>query len=460
MEQKTSSVESTKLAIKFAIPTFLEGMLAQMENSYFIFFMSSICLMSTAAVAKVTGIGSTLIAISSLFSGIIMQSITFKKGKYRPWLIIAAVGILIGRAMQFTKINASENVLVTWFIVGYLLMNFAYAFTCTAEQSLMTSAAPDGSTRVKMSSWRTVGSNVMKLIFGAVALPFIQSFASEVAGYSVMGIITGVLAAIGGFFLFFTTKPSDDVQVVAGDKSKDNTKVNIIEMLKYTVINKDAILFYLAMWFKVASSLLIAFSISFYFQYYVGNMAMMTIYLTSSSFVKIVGSFVTPYIAKLFKGVRNTYGGALIGYCVLFVVCFLLKGNPAVVAVILSINEFFWGVYQSAELPLYMGVIDETEYKSGKDLTAFMMSVWTFGIKVGIIIANFCLTQGMLTIGFEAAAVTEEAVSKLPIICLLGPALLAALAAVFTFLIPLTDDKIAEYRAANAAKKAEMAQGN
>lgn len=451
MENKTNS---TKLGILYSIPSFLEGMLAQMENTFFFFFMTDIALLSTAATAKVSSIGSALIAVSSLFSGVVMQSITFKKGKYRPWLIYGGIGILIGRFMQFTKINASESVLIIWFIVGYVLMNFAYAFTSTSYNALVSMISPDNDTRVKIVSWKTVASNIMKLIFGAVSVGFIAMFDNAVTGYSVFGNITGVLAFAGCLFLFYISRNSDDAKLAGtAEKKEDTTKVNIIEMLKYTFINKNAILFLLAMWCKVASSLLITFSVAYYYNYTANNPAMLSVYLTLSSFITILAAFVTPFLAKLCKGVRNTYGISLFGYAVVFVLAFILKTNALIVTILLSINQFFWGVYQSAELPLFMGVIDYTEYKTGKDLTAFMMSVWTFSIKVGIVIANASLSFGLLKIGFEATAITESAIASLPVVVFLIPAVYAVLGGVFTFLIPLSDAKIQEYRELNKAKK-------
>ncbi len=458
MENK-NKVSSTKLGIIYSIPSFLWGMLAKMENTFFIFFLTNIALLSTAGMAKVTSIGATLIAFSSLFSGIIMQSVTFKSGKYRPWLIYGGIAVLIGRFMQFTALpNKSEGFLVAWFLIGYVLMNFAFSFTTTSYNSLILVVAPNSDTRMKINSWKNLANSVMQLIFGATAVGFIAKFGqTAAAGYAIYGNMTSILFFAGCLFLWSISKNEDTTVAATAAtevKVEDKTKVNIWEMVKYSFGNKNTILFLLAMWCKVASSLLINFSLAYYYTYNVGSKALLTTYLTLSTFITIIACYLTPFIAKIFKGSRNTYGSAMVGYFAVFVLAFLLKSNPVIVTILIAINQFFWGIYQSAELPLFMGVIDYTEYKTGKDLTAFMMSIWTFAIKIGIIIANSTLAFGLLKIGFEAKAVTDSAISKIPIIVFLFPAGYAILGAIFAFLIPLTDDKIAEYHEKNQASKA------
>ncbi len=451
MEKKVSS---TKLGLMFAVPQFLWGALARMENTFFFFFLTNVALLSTAAMAKVTSIGSTLIAFSSILSGIIMQSANFKGGKYRPWLLYGSIGVLIGSFMQFTTLtNAAQGTLVIWFTVGYVLKNFAYSFTTTSYASLITVVSPDNDTRMKINSWGMLGSNIMQMIFGATAVAFVAFFSKPATGYGVLGNLVSIFAILGFLYLWWVARDADKGFTDSEVKVEDRTKVNIWEMIKYSIGNKYTILFLLAMWCKVASSLLINFSIAYYYTYNAGSTALLTSYLTLSTFITIIACYITPYLAKLFKGARNTYGYALIGYFAVFIIAYLLKSSVTAVTILISINQFFWGIYMSAELPLFMGIIDYTEYKTGKDLTAFMMSLQTFSIKVGIIIATSSLAFGLLKIGFEATAMTQSAIDKIPIVVFLFPAIYSLIAAGCTFLIPLTDDKINEYREKNKASK-------
>ena len=119
-------VNTKKAVWLLAVPAFLTGILAYLENNFFAIFLTNVAMLSNEAYTKVTVTGASIIAFSSLVSGILVQKVNFKKGKNRPWLIPMAIAIVIGRYMQFTPIKAAESTLVLWFMYFCALCSLVF----------------------------------------------------------------------------------------------------------------------------------------------------------------------------------------------------------------------------------------------------------------------------------------------------------------------------------------------
>lgn len=450
-------INTNKADFLGAFPAFFMGALAYMENSFFVIFLTNYAMLSTKGMGTVTSLGSTLIAFASLISGVLMQKINFKSGKYRPWLIPMGILIIIGRYMQFTKINASENVLVIWFMAGYLISNFAFSFTTTSHGALCGAMATEPEHRVQMGAWKMGFGRLMQLLFSLVAVNMIAALGGDnpARGYSIVGTGNAVLHFIGCLMLFIVTKNVNDAARDAKGEVKENARVSIWEMIKYSIFNKCTILFMLASWFKVGSNMVLAMTMAYYYTYIGGDMSLFTVYLTATSFVAIAGSVITPFLCKLFKGTRNTYSGGMLVYGLFLLAAFFLKGNVLVVTILAVCAQLFWGVYMSAEQPLFLAVIDYTENKTGKDLRAFMLGLNTFCIKVGNIIATTTIAVALGAIGFEAANVTAAALKGLPFVVLGIPAIYAFISCTSSRLLPLPDDEIRRLRQEIEARQAE-----
>ena len=183
-------------------------------------------------------------------------------------------------------------------------------------------------------------------------------------------------------------------------------------------------------------------------------MSLLTFYLSATSFIAIIGSFITPFLAKLFKGTKNTYSGGMLVYGLLLLAAFFAKSSVLAVTILACAAQLFWGVYMSAEQPLFLAVIDYTENKTGKDLRAFMLGLNTFCIKVGNIIATTTIGIALLKIGFDAANVTEHALKWLPFVVLGIPAIYAFISCTSSGLLPLSDSEIVRLRKENEAREA------
>ena len=446
-------VNTKKAVWLLAVPAFLTGILAYLENNFFAIFLTNVAMLSNEAYTKVTVTGASIIAFSSLVSGILVQKVNFKKGKNRPWLIPMSIAIVIGRYMQFTPIKAAESTLVLWFMGGYVLTNFAYSVTSICYDSIVQRAITEPNLRVNNGAYRMLATNLAQFLFSLVAITLIDK-----AGYSVTSLIVSLLTLAGYAFCYATTKNIPDATVDSKGQITDEQKLSFWQMIKYSIFNRCVPLFVIGNIIKTGANMVCMMTMAYYYTYVAGDMSLMTIYMSITTFLSIFGAFITPFLARLFKGPRNTYCWSLAIYALGLIAAFFFAKNVLIVTVCLCIMQLFWGVYMAASGPLFMGCIDYAENKSGKDLRGFLQGINTFSIKAGNILATTTIGIGLAKIGFNAANMPESAVKALPVLTFLVPAIYSLITVVLYRLLPLTNEYLQKLADENAARRAAQQQ--
>jgi Na+/melibiose symporter-like transporter len=103
--------------------------------------------------------------------------------------------------------------------------------------------------------------------------------------------------------------------------------------------------------------------------------------------------------------------------------------------------------------------MDAAEYgfnKTGKNATAFIMSMFTMPIKIGIALALGIIPSFQAYVGYEAnMTATPEFISSLMNLIAFLPAICYLLAGFVFIFYNLTDDKVTLYMKENAKKRAE-----
>lgn len=444
-----------KIKFGYSSAQFFISWPVKMETTFFIFFLTNVAMLSTASMTKVTSFGSTFIAISTLLFGILIQKANFKAGKYRPWLVITAVLMFFGRCMQFTTPGFGEAGLIIWFMIGYLIANFAFSGWMTSYIALIPAIATETQERTQLNSMRNIGNSVGQFLFSSLAVTLIGWFSvsSEKGGYSTMGILTAVFTLVAMIIAMRATKTVPD-KAASTTTEDDKNKVGLLEMLKYAFININSIKFILFFLCMTAASMINNFTAAYYYEYVANSTGLLTLYLSLSTLFSIGGAFFSPFFCKLVKGSRNATAYGMIIYGACFVLAFFLKGNAVMFTIMLSIAYCMWAVVNTSNLAVWTGVVEYTQLKSGKDLRGFMMSIWSLTVKIGIILATTTLGLSLGAIGFEAKNVTASAIAGIPIVVVLIPAIFAVVGGLIARTIQLNDTQIKEIQDEIAAKEA------
>ena len=132
--------------------------------------------------AMETGILSALLLVVQIWDAIndpIIGTIIdadkrrYKLGKFKTYILIGAIGLIVGGAMVFLPFpNADLWLKCVLFILGYIVWDAAYTMANVPYGSMLSLVSEDASERAQLSTWRSIGSMLGNILPG-VLLPFL-----------------------------------------------------------------------------------------------------------------------------------------------------------------------------------------------------------------------------------------------------------------------------------------------
>jgi Na+/melibiose symporter-like transporter len=262
--------------------------------------------------------------------------------------------------------------------------------------------------------------------------------------------ILAVIQVLGYWFLFYQIKDYDKY-----DPTKNlSNRMSLKEMAQQVIGNKHLrtlmsadIVSYLGIFSLQAVAV-------YYFKYIIENEQYMKPYSLSFALASFASTLIGPKVVGIL-GKKNTYLFASIWGTAGFIVLRMFGLNSAYIyIVIIVVSTLGAGVNGPVRQAMYMDAAEYGFYKTGKDASAIIMSMFTLPIKIAIALAGTIVTAGLNFIGFVPnTAPTDEVINSLMnLICYL-PAGAGFLAFAIIVFYSLTDDRLSEIMEANAAKR-------
>ncbi len=145
----------------------------------------------------------------------------YKLGKYKTYILIGALGLLVGGAAVFLPFpNAGVVLKSVLFVVGYIIWDAAYTFANVPYGTMLNLVTEDDQERASLSVFRSIGGAVGSMVPGII-LPMLiwekitWDSATGVDGF--WGKIEKTLEGTGLTKLDFTHVPNNTV--IFGDKA-------------------------------------------------------------------------------------------------------------------------------------------------------------------------------------------------------------------------------------------------
>ena len=93
----------------------------------------------------------------------------YKRGKYKTYILIGALGLLVGGAAVFLPFpNATTFAKAMLFIVGYVIWDAAYTFANVPYGTMLNIITEDAGERAQLSVFRSIGGAVGNLLPGII----------------------------------------------------------------------------------------------------------------------------------------------------------------------------------------------------------------------------------------------------------------------------------------------------
>jgi GPH family glycoside/pentoside/hexuronide:cation symporter len=438
----------------FASLTFT--LMISLATQYYAIFLTDVAMITAGHVALIMLITHAVDAFSIPVSGSIIQRTQFRWGQFRTWLLFPPVFTCIFFTLTFTNLPLSYGQKIVYLSLVYMIAHISLNFAYNAHLGLISVLAKESKERLRLSTRNFQFRMGSQILYAYIVLGILYrlSATSSTLGYFFTVAILAVIQVFGYWFLFYQVKDYDKY-----DPFKNLSGTNrwtSLEMIRQIIENRPLLTIILA---DIALNLGV-YSLQtlavYYFKYAAQNELLMKPYSLSLSLAVFASTFISPKIVSII-GKKNTYlfAGACgtIGYIVLRI--FGLYHPYGFIAIIV-VSILGAGTVYPIRQAMYMDAAEYGFYLTGKDASAFIMSMMTLPGKAATAIAGTIATAGLQIIGYVPNIEPDEEFLQglMNIICYIPAG--AGFVAFIIMLVfyTLTDDRLTMIMEANAQRRA------
>ena len=175
----------------------------------------------------------------------------YKRGKFKTYILVGAIGLIVGGAAVFLPFpNASTVVKAALFIVGYVIWDAAYTMANVPYGSMMSLVTEDAGERAQLSTWRSLGGMVGGMLPGII-LPMliwknVYDASGNLLGQELQGstvFFAALLMGVIGFaaFMFMINKITIRVDEYSVKTGEEAPKFNVFKAIGNFMKNRPAV---------------------------------------------------------------------------------------------------------------------------------------------------------------------------------------------------------------------------
>jgi sugar (glycoside-pentoside-hexuronide) transporter len=379
-----------------------DSILSGMVSTFFMIFATAVLKISPITIGTILLISKFVDAFCDPIVGVLMDNTRTKYGKLRPYILFGGLFWAAMTALLFINPSfASETLKIAYVFVVYTLWGIGFALFDVPYWSMSAIITTDSNKRNSIVSLTrsatTIGALIVSLAGGILVSKFADLPYSG-QGYSYLGWLFSILAAISFVILFFVSK----------ERVKPQTeKITFKSMINILKINKPLQAYIISQFLQVLTMVTQALT-SYYAIYNLGNISLM-------SFIMIpimIGFLLTPVIVpKLLKVIEITklYFYSAIASLAVGVIYYVVGYESLTFVFIISI---FSGLFMSMSMTLstlyVVDAIDYAEWKTGYRAEGIMFATQSLTAKIMSAFSSFVTGVLLTMVGFNTSASTQS----------------------------------------------------
>ena len=422
-------------------------MMSSMETMFLVFFLTNVALLPLSIVGVITGFSALADAFSAILAGVVIDKVTFKNGKYRPWLLICPPLVMMFFTFCFTKIggDVTAGIIVG---IGYVLSHFIWNICWTANRDMVSVISKDPQDRAWLSSRIGLGSNIGK-IMNSLVVPTMTSamlgVMSGVTAYTVLALVFSGLFLICYYIHYFITDGCDT-------RENQVKTITFAEMGRNIVTNSQLIAVLLHDAIRQIAFIGIGSLTSYYCTVVLGNTTLASPLLVAFYIGGVLGSLIAPTVVKSIGSKKTNLVGVL-GWGVMQALTLVLPANVYVVGVLLLIGQIFFGMSYGLTTGFYAMCGTYGEYKTGESANGLVMACCSLAIKIAVALRGVAITAFLGFIGYSATAeVTAEVQGNIRMMYGVFPVIFIIVSLLPLLFFKLDDKKVKEMEAVIAGR--------
>ena len=431
-----------------------------MEMYYFTAFLTDYAqfpMKTVSAIQLFTGVFDIGCA---LLAGIMLQKINLKfGGKYRSWFLVGPLPVVLLFCLQFTRIG-SEMTAIAIIIFGFLASHLIWNTVTSCGGAMVGRMTKRTDELTLLSTSRAQGMSAAGLIFSATGVPLIAFFsarAGQITGMTLTVAVYGFFMILGYLYIYKMTAGKDPYDNESSNTSaQKQAKISIAEMISLAFRNPPLMMMAVSEVFRGSCVQLVAATAFYYFRYVRGNIEFLSVFLLITATASFTGASLSAWIGPRL-GKRRTYWLALICAGTAYASSRFLGTTSLRFSLLIGLGAMFLAMASGMSTALYSDTVVYGEWKTGKNIRAFTMSLQNVAIKLGVLIRVAVLMFGLIAIGYVANTdPSAQVVSGIASLMSFSPATVCFIAAIiFFFGYKITDSEAAKMRDEIAARSSE-----
>ena len=377
---------------------------ATLETAFFLFFLTDVAQLPLAISGVIAAGASAVDTVSALLAGVFIDKFHFKKGKYRPWLLIAPTVAMVFFILCFTKIggDVTAGVIIS---IGYVVSHFCWNITYAGVRSMTNVLTDDPSERAFLSGRLGAGAALGRVISSKLVPLITTSLAALVSGvyaYSICAAIVSVIYMVAMYISFGVTAGYDT------ETKSEGKKISFKAMGANIVTNPNLIGVVLHDILRLIAYYTVAAGTAYYAKVVLGSAAASGTILMVFYLGCFVGSFIAARVAKAI-GTKNATLLGVGGWAVIWGVCFFLQPGFIALNVLLFASQVLFGLAYGLSANLYSMCATWSHWKSGENTIGTTMSIMTVAVKLGVTLRAMILPAALAAVGYVSSSTVFDA---------------------------------------------------
>jgi len=384
---------------------------------YTLYYLTDVVGIASALAGAAILLGKFWDAFTDPMMGFISDRTRSRWGRRRPYFLFGALPLLLASWYFFSApdFGGNQTLGFVWVTVVLCLLNTAYTVVNIPYGSLTPDLTKDFQERTTLNGYRFSFAVIGTILGAGIVLPIVGLAGDAHKGFSIVGLLFGVLMAGTILTVFFNVRESAASQA---ERPKEKFFPTFLAVFKNRTYMKLAAVYTM----NLTGITFMQTMIVYYFKYIYQNEGMTTVALLLLLGVAMVCVPISVVVAKRL-GKKRTYQLALL---ILTVSCLLIfffahtlgMGFTLCVMVFAGVGVGFGYVPPFAMLPDVVEV-DAVRTKNRKEGAYYGM--WTFFSKIGVALAAALAGLFMGMAGFVANVAEQTGATIFTIRLLIGP---------------------------------------
>ena len=398
--------------------------MSAVDTAFFVIFLTDVARLPLPIIAVLISTTGILDIITSILSGVIVDKVKFKNGKYRPWLIYCPPIVLLSFTLMFSKIGSDITASIICGL-GYVISHGIWNISWAANRTLVTVLTDDGEERAFLSARVSAGSSAGRMIAGYL-VPTLSVFFLSIFSNSKTGVIgysmTALVASLAYLFFYgvhyYITKGYDNPNI---DNYIKQPTISVKDIIKAILINNQLIAIMIYDLLKLIPFYMIAASMGYYCKIVLNDESSVALLLVAFNLGTFLGCMLSNTSVKLI-GSKNTNFLGIIGFILCHFIGYILPTNKVLIILLLGLGQIFFGMAHGNTTNLYSMCGTYSEYKYKKSIKGMVMALCNTSIKVCIVIRGVIITAVLGLINYNpSAAITPSLVKGIKTLFFLVP---------------------------------------